>query len=245
MPDKQMSSPTQPLRDLTNVKFEIFIVTFTILPFVMLAIFYSLLPERVPHFLSITGEVKIWAEKTLLSVFRVPLLALITQTVCLLMKYGTLQSGALTSLETAGGQAMLRRQYLRLNAGLWDWFRWTVAFKMSAESLSTISLSLDRYKFLARSTFVITATAAAIGVGGALFYLYRLLRVRRDLKKTFADKYAPNPVDTRRVYGGFLYFNPSDPALFVSKFIFNLANKWAWILIACIFAYPLLVFLGA
>jgi len=244
MPNKQMfSSQTQPSRDLINIKFEIFIVAFTILPFFMLAYFYSLLPERVPQFLTLTGEVETWVEKSVISVFRVPLMAVVTQIVCLLMRYGTLQSGALASLEVASEQSKLQEQYLRLNAGLWDWFRWTVAFKMSAESLSTVFLSLERFKFLARPTFVITAMAALIGVAGALFYLYRLLVVRSAMKARFGAEHVPKPVDTRRVYGGFLYFNPSDPALFVSRFIFNFANKWTWILIACIITYPLLVFL--
>src|SRR5689334_12380310 len=236
------SSQTQPLRDLTNIKFEIFIVAFTILPFFILAYFYSVLPERVPQFLTLTGEVETWAEKSVISVFRVPLMAVLTQIVCLLMRYGTLQSGALASLEVASEQSKLQEQYLRLNAGLWDWFRWTVAFKMSAESLSTVFLSLERFKFLARPTFVITAMASLIGVAGALFYLYRLLAVKRDMKARFGDKHVPESVDMRRVYGGFLYFNPSDPALFVRKYIFNFANKWAWIFIACISTYPLLVF---
>ncbi len=236
------SSQTHPLRDLINIKFEIFIVAFTILPFFILAYFYSLLPDRVPQFLTVTGEVATWVEKSAISVFRVPLMAVLTQIVCLLMRYGTLQSGALASLEVASEQSKLREQYLRLNAGLWDWFRWTVAFKMSAESLSTVFLSLERFKFLARPTFVITAMASLIGVAGALFYLYRLLAVKRDMKARFGDEYVPKSVDTRRVYGGVLYFNPSDPALFVSKYIFNLANKWTWIFIACIITYPLLVF---
>jgi uncharacterized membrane protein len=95
MPDKQMfSSQTQPLRDLTNIKFEVFIVAFTVLPFFILAYFYSLLPERVPQFLTLTGEVATWVEKSVISIFRVPLMAVLTQIVCLLMRYGTLQSGA-------------------------------------------------------------------------------------------------------------------------------------------------------
>jgi uncharacterized membrane protein len=236
------SSQTQPLRDLTNIKFEISIIAFTILPFLILAYFYSLLPDRVPQFLTLTGDVATWADKSVISVFRVPLMAVLTQIVCVLMRYGTLQSGALASLEVAGEQSKLQEQYLRLNAGLWDWFRWTVAFKMSAESLSTVFLSLERFKLLARLTFMITAIASLIGVAGALFYLYRLLVVRREMKARFGDDYVPKPVDTRRVYGRILYFNPSDPALFVSKYIFNFANKWAWIFIACIITYPLLVF---
>jgi len=237
------SSQTQPLRDFTNIKFEIFIVAFTILPFFILAYFYPQLPERVPQFLTLTGEVETWAKKSVISVFRVPLMAVVTQIVCLLMRYGTLQYGALASLEIASEQSKLHEQYLRLNAGLWNWFRWTVAFKMSAESLSTVFLSLERFKSLARPTFIITAMASLIGVAGALVYLYRLLVVRRDMKARFGDEYVPKPVDARRVYGRALYFNPSDPALFVSKYIFNFANKWAWIFIACVITYPLLVFL--
>ena len=238
----EMSSQTQSLRDFTNIKFEIFIVAFTILPFFFLAYFYPLLPERVPQFLTLTGDVRTWAPKSLSSVFRVPLMAVVTQIVCLLMKYGTLQAGALASVEVSHEQTKLQEHYLRVNAGLWDWFRWTVAFKMSAESLSTVFLSLERLRFLARPTYVVTAMAALIGVAGALVYLYRLLAVRRDMKARFGDDYVPKPVDTRGVYGGVFYFNPSDPALFVSKYIFNFANKWVWLFIACIITYPLLVF---
>ena len=237
------AAQTQSLRNLTSIKFEIFVVAFTILPFFVLAYFYSVLPERVPQFLTLTGEVETWADKSVISVFRVPLMAVVTQIICLLMKYGTLQSAALASFEVASEQAKLQEQYLRINAGLWDWFRWTVAFKMSAESLSTVFLSLERFKFLARPTFVVTAIASLTGVVGALFYLYRPLVARRKMKARFGDEYVPKAVDTQRVYGRFLYFNPSDPALFVNKYIFNFANKWAWIFIACVITYPLLVFL--
>lgn len=181
--------------------------------------------------------------ESVISVFRVPLMAVVTQIVCLLMRYGTLQAGASASLDVAPAQPKLQQHYLHLNARLWDWFRWTVAFKMSAASLSTVFLSLDRFAYLAQPTFIITAVAALIGVAGALFYLYRLLVVRREMKTRFGSEYSEAPVDTRRVYAGVLYFNHSDPALFVSKYIFNFANKWVWLFIACIVAYPLLVFL--
>jgi len=47
---------------------------------------------------------------------------------------------------------------------------------MSAESLNTIFLSLDRFRFLSRPLFIISAIAAALGVIGALTYGYRSLR---------------------------------------------------------------------
>jgi uncharacterized membrane protein len=238
-----VSSQTQSLRRLTNTKFEVLIIALTVLPFIVMAYFYSVLPERVPQFLTLTGEVATWSQKTLGSVFRLPLMALVTQIFCLLIKYGTLQSGTIAFPEVTGEQAKLHEEYLRLNAGLWDWFRWTVAFKISVESVDTIFFSLERYRFLARPTFIITAVASLIGIVGALFYLYRLLVVSRDIKTRFGHDYPPAPVDQGRVYGGVLYVNPSDPALFVNKYGFNFANKWAWVVIACVIAYPLLVFL--
>jgi uncharacterized membrane protein len=243
-PHKRMSSSqSQRVGDYTSIPFEIFIAAFSILPFFVLAYFYSVLPDRVPLFMKLNGEVASWAEKSVLSVFRVPLMAVVTQVVCLLMKYGTVQSSAVAPLEIAVEQTKLQEHYLSLNAGLWDWFRWTVAFKMSAEFLNTIFLSLERFKVFSRPTFIITAIAALLGVAGALFYVYRLLVVRREMKEKFGDLNVQKPVDARHVHGGVLYFNPSDSALFVSKYVFNFANKWAWVFIACIIAYPLLVFL--
>ena len=234
---------SQRLREYTNIAFEIFVVAFSLLPFFVLAYFYSVLPGRVPLYMKLNGEVAVWAEKSVLSVFRVPLMAVVTQVVCLLMKYGTVQSKAIGPLELTTEQAKLQNQYLSLNAGLWDWFRWSVAFKMSAESIDTIFLSLVRFKFLSRPIFIITAIAALLGVAGALFYCYRLLVVRGEIKEKFGDAKIQTPVDARRVYGGFLYFNPSDSTLFSSKYVFNFTNKWVWVFIACVIAYPLMVFL--
>lgn len=237
------STQSRRLRANTNIPFEVFIAAFSILPFFVLASFYSVLPDRVPLFMQLNGEVAVWAEKSLLSVFRVPLMAVVTQVVCWLMKYGAVRSDAVAPPGLAIEQGKLREQYLSLNARLWDWFRWAVAFKMSAESLNTIFLSLERFKFLSRPVFIITAIATGLGVAGALFYGYRLFVVRREMKEKFVDAEVRKPVDVRHVYGGVLYFNPSDPSLFVSKYIFNFANKWAWVFIGCIIAYPLLVFL--
>ena len=233
----QISSPQfRRLRDYTSIPFEIFIVAFTLLPFLVLAYFYPVLSERVPLFLNLRGEVETWTEKSVLSVFRVPLMAVVMQVVCLLMKYGMVQS---QTPEIDVNHTKLWERYLGLNAGLWDWFRWTIAIKMIAESLDTIFLGVDRFKFLSRPAFIISVIATAIGVVGALFYVYRLLAMRREMKQKFVDARA---VDVRHVYGGILYFNRTDPALFAGKYLLNFGNKWAWVFIACFIAYPLLAF---
>lgn len=234
---------SQRLKDYTSIPFEIFIAAFSILPFFALAYFYTVLPERVPLFLNLSGDVAIWGEKNLLSVFRVPLMAVDTQLICWLMKYGTVKSATIAPLEISREQAEYRTQQVRLNAGLWDWFRCVVAFKMSAASLHMIFLSLERFRFLSRPTFIITAMAASFSIVGGLVYGYRLLALNRRLRRKSVDVKIQQPVDLRHVYAGVLYCNPSDSALFVDKYIFNFANKCAYVFIACIIAYPLLVFL--
>ena len=228
--------------DYTNILFEIFILTFSLLPFVVLAYFYTALPERVPLLLNLKGEVSTWAQKSALSVFRVPLMAVVFQVVCLLMKYGTIQAAGTASLQIDIARTKLQEQVLRLSNGLWDSFRWAIALKMSAESLDTIFLSLERFRFLSRPAFITSAIAAALGVVCALFYGYRLLALRREMKRKFVDGKVEDPVDARHVYGGILYFNRSNSALFVRRYVFNFGNKWAWVFVACIIAYPLLVF---
>ena len=232
---------TPQLRDYTSVPFEIFIAVFTILPFFLLAYFYPVLSDRVPLFMHLNGEVAEWAGKNVMTVFRVPLLALVTQVFCLLMKYGTIQSGAASPFVVETEQAKLYEQSLNVNAALWDWFRWTVAFKMMGESVNTITLSLD-LKWVSRMIFIFTAIAALVGVAGALFYGYQLLVLKRRMKQRFGELQLDRRTDATHVYGGFLYFNSSDSALFVDKYFFNFGNKWAWVFIACIIAYPLLVF---
>jgi uncharacterized membrane protein len=237
-----MGSPVSrvSLRNYTSISFEILIIALTILPFFVLAYFYSALPERVPLFLNLSGEVVEWSEKSWLSVFRVPLLAVVTQVFCLLVKYGAVESGNASLTNVGDDYARLQEQFVLLNVRLWDWFRLLVAFKLSASSLNTIFLSIERFKVFSSTAFAITFIAALLSIVPALFYCYRLIKVQREMKQRFGD--IKKPIDMRRVYGRFLYFNPADSALFVSKYIFNFANKWAWVFIACIIAYPLLVF---
>src|SRR5688500_805225 len=167
-----MQTASRRLIHYTNIPFEILIAFLTLLPFLVLAYFYSNLPDRVPLFLKLDGEVDVWGQKSVLSVFRVPAMAVITQVICLLMKYGAAQSA---SVDLSAQRLPIEEQYLRLQVGLWDWFRIAVASKMSAASFDTIFLSLERFKFLARPAFVISAVAALVGVAGALVYGYQMI----------------------------------------------------------------------
>lgn len=233
---------SQRLSDYTNIPVEILIAVFTILPFIVLAYFYSALPEHVPLFMHLNGDVAVWGEKNWLTVFRVALMAAITQVFCLLMKYGVLQTEPCLTFENDSAAGFYKQSAI-LSAGLWDWFRCLAAFKMCAASFDTIFLSIERFNFLSKPAFITTFFAALLSIPVALYYGYRLLIVRRKIKEIFGDAEIKKPVDTSCLYGGVVYFNQNDSALFVDKYIFNFANKWAYVFIACIIAYPLLVFL--
>lgn len=233
----------QRLSDHTNISVEIFVAAFTILPFLVLAYFYSALPERVPLFMTLKGEVAAWGEKNWLAVFRVALMATVTQVVCLLMKYSVLQSEVALPVEHDDDYARLYKQSAIINAGLWDWFRCIAALKMGAATLDIIFLSIERFKFLSKPAFIITFIVALLSLPVGIVYGYRLFILKREVKEKFGEVETRKPVEASRLYGGVLYFNPSDSALFVSKYVFNFANIWAWVFIACIIAYPLLVFL--
>ena len=139
----------------------------------------------------------------MLSVFRVALTAAVTQVVCLLMKYSVLQSAVALTAEEADDYARLYKRSTVLSASLWDWFRCLVALKMSAATLDTIFLSIERFKFLSKPAFIITFIVALLSIPVGLFYGYRLLILKRKMKDRLVEANARKPVDAGCVYGGY------------------------------------------
>jgi uncharacterized membrane protein len=226
-------------RDHTNVLFEAFILSFTVLPILVLIYFYPQLPERVPEYLNLHGEVEVWGRKSLASAFRLPLMAVDMQMLCLLMKYGLWQSGV-RPLEPGETHAI---ESLKLSSRLWDWFRALIAFKWGASSLEVIFLTNDRLHSLATAMRTISWAATILGIIGAGFYLYRLILVNRKSRQMGAESRANEQSQTSHPNAGIFYYNPSDPSLFVKKYGLNFANKWAYVFLLCLLCLPLLMFL--
>jgi uncharacterized membrane protein len=97
--------------------------------------------------------------------------------------------------------------------------------------------------------------AALLSIIAALLYGYRLWQTKTAMKRAGiqwkahqaelpdlkSDSKATRARRTNLI-GGFLYFNPHDPAMFVEKYLLNFGNKWSYAFIASLIAYPLLVF---
>jgi uncharacterized membrane protein len=232
--------PPNRFRDHTNVLFEVFIISFTVLPILVLIYFYSQLPERIPEYLNLHGEVEVWGRKSLASVFRLPLMAVDMQMLCLLMKYGLWQGGVVRPAQAAETYAT---ESLKLSSRLWDWFRALIAFKLGASSIEVIFLTNDRLHSLSTAMRIISWAAAVLGIIGAGFYLYRLIPVNRKLRQMSRPVEVNEQNQPSHLLAGIFYYNPWDPSLFVKKYWLNFANKWAYAFLLCLVCLPLLMFL--
>lgn len=248
------ATPSQDLRDYTNIAVEILVVVLTLAPILVLLYFYPGLPDQIPVFLNFRGEAEVWAAKSVASVFRVPAMAIDTQLICLLMKYGTVRSQRISTELKGVDEVYLDHQTRAtvLAARLWDWLRCMVAFKMAAASLEVVFMSNEQVRFLWTPAWAVTWLAALLSIAAAGWYGYRLWRLKRQMTASGITWKEINSralkssgmFNSGRVLGGFLYYNPNDPAMFVDKHLFNFGNKWVYVLIGCIVAYPLLVFIA-
>jgi len=57
----------------------------SIIPFPVLAIFYKTIPGQVPLFVDLAGNLTIMTTKSILSVFRLPVMGLMIQVICVAM----------------------------------------------------------------------------------------------------------------------------------------------------------------
>ena len=230
-------------RDTTSVLFELFIAILTLLPFLVLIYFYSSLPERIPEYLNLHGDVAVWGRKSLFSVFRLPLMALDLQTLCLLLKYGVRQGRATRPAEDIERLATYNEESIKMTMSLTDWFRAFIAIKLGASSLEVIFYSIERFHSLTTITRITSWAASILGIAGAAFYSYRLLSLNRKLKKSRGSARIPRPADGAHSRGGFFYYNPADPSWFSDKYLPNFANKWVYLFLGCLLFLPVLMFL--
>ena len=225
-------------RDVTNIAIELFIVTLVLLPFPVLIYFYSSLPERIPEYLNLHGDVEVWGRKNLFSVFRLALMGLDLQLLAFFMKYGVLQRYATAPKQPSES---FSSPSLRLISGLADWLRVMAAIKLFVSSVEVIFLTNERLRHLAIAARATSWIASILGVIGAGFILFGMFRMKQKLPPANAPR---NQLpDRMHVRGGIFYYNSADPLLFVDKYVFNFANKWLYVFLVCLAGLPLLMFL--
>jgi uncharacterized membrane protein len=234
--------PSQPpvirFRDHTSIAIEFLIAALTLLPFVVLSYFYSSLPPQIPEYLNLRGEVEVWGHKNLFSVFRLALMGLDLQVLAFFMKYGLWQRYVAQLRQPAD---RLASEMLCLMAGLTDWLRVMAAIKLFVSAIEVIFLTNDKFTSLAAATRAISWISSLLGVVGAVAYFYRALRLKRRMPPALVK--VEQSLNQTRVHGGILYYNSTDPSLFVDKYLFNFANPGTYVFLLCLLSLPLLMFL--
>jgi uncharacterized membrane protein len=235
MSDEPLSSRS---RHLSNIALELFIATLVLLPFLILIYFYPSLPDRIPEYLNLHGDVEVWGRKSWFSVFRLPLMALDLQLLTLFMKYGLWQRYASQPNQPSG---ILTPKSLRLLNGSVEWLRAMVAIKLFVSSIEVLFLTDNKFRSLAMAARAISWISSILGVIGAGLCFYAMYKLRRNSPPA-GDRRIQLP-DQKHVRGGIFYYNSADPSLFVDKYVFNLANKWLYVFLVCLLCLPLFMFL--
>ena len=140
---------TQSFSVYTNTFFEVLVAILTFAPILILIYFYQALPEQIPVFLNLRGEVEVWAPRSIASVFRVPAMGANLQLICLLMKYGTVKSQRSAALPGVDQMSFdYQNRVTVLSARFWDGLRCLVGIKMAAASLEVVFMSVVGLRFL-------------------------------------------------------------------------------------------------
>ena len=236
------TDPSPRLSDYASVTIEILVIVLSIAPIFLLIYDYPSLPDHIPVFLNLRGEVEKWAAKSVASVFRLPAMAIDLQLLCLLMKYAVVHAKPFLDDKSAEDYQQYQNTVTTLRSGLWDLLRCCVGIKMCAESLSILFLGDSRFPFLKTAIWAIPWIAAMLAIVGALVYGYKLLITKRRMTKVFGESPAPPKIDKTHLIAGFLYYNRDNPSPLIEKYGVNFANKWVYALVVCLAAYPVLVF---
>lgn len=130
-------------------------VILTIIPFVLLPIFYDSIPQQVPAFVDIKGNPTLMMNKSFFSVFRLPFMGIMTQIVCFTMY-------------------SVKLEYEKeKNQLLWISVSFLAALKMSLTSMEVLIYDNSEILNIFRTIVLIVVCIAVVGI---VFYGYLLYK---------------------------------------------------------------------
>lgn len=244
--ETKFASPlkTRKVSDHTILPFEILILAFIVAPFFILLYYYPQLPARFPVHFNATGEADDWINKSFVAVFFWIFFSAYMQAWLFVLKKDMTQAKLNAPASQAERYIFFKEQKLTINLYIIDWARVSIALLFAIISLLPLS---PLNPFLQTSLVTgLWMTAVAL-VGGISFYLYKLVKINREMDRELGDA---NPIRTTEAEGwksGLFYSNKNDPALFVEKiegmgFTINFANKRWLIHLAFIVGMEVLTF---
>jgi uncharacterized membrane protein len=235
------------LGDYTNIALEVLITLLTLLPIFTLIYFYPFLPDRIPVHWNWKGEPDRWARKSFTTAFFVPTMTIYLQGLFLLFKHGILQSKMTLPAEHTEEYLKGKEDILSVNLRLMDWVRFLITILLGAITVNLVCSVVNEFKNLMPAINITIAISGLLLVAGVAYYIYRLVKIDSELKKAAGRVYVQRQRDAEHWYGGgFFYYNPEDPSLFVEKMVgygytLNMGNRRVYIYIAYLGLIPLLL----
>lgn len=238
------------LSEYTNVYLEAAILLLTVIPSLLLIYYYPQLPEKIPTHWNWRGQPDEWARKSFGAVFFLSMMLVYMQGLFLLVKHGLI--GVKMTLPGERTEEYLRgkEEFLATTMRLMDWVRVLVATMMSSLLLNIVFSSVEHLRHLAIIAAVIDSLSTLLLVAASVYFIVRLIKIDRRLKRTVGRVYVQRGRDAAHWYaGGLFYYNPDDPSLFVEKLVgfgytFNMGNRRVYAYLAYMILLPLLLSWG-
>jgi uncharacterized membrane protein len=174
---------------------------------------YDLLPEQIPTHWGVTGEADAFTEKNPVSAILMPLTLLVMQIMFLGIQVGTKKSGIKLSA-TSTNASRIRQLTLRKYT---SWFMFLISF------LLTIMFSFFQLKTIHPDLFdgmTMVATPIiflVVVLAGTIAFAVKVGRSDKLDNNESGDPITTDFDEDSHWVGGLIYFNRSDPSIFVEK----------------------------
>lgn len=238
------------LADHTNLFLELMLALALLLPVGLLVYYYPELPEKLPVHWNAKGEPDGWARKSFLTVFLLPVLGVYLSVVFLAVKHGVLQTKLTLPAEQAQEYLRLKEKGIAMMVRLMDRLRLIVTVLFATLELNLLATTLERYAlwkpYLTVGLWGIVLSIPFL----AILSILGMVNLDAELREKVGRVYVQRPADAECWYwGGLIYYNPNDPAVFVEKLVgigmtVNMGN-WRALLYLAIFLVPIPFFVLA
>jgi len=246
----RLATPLKPrhLKDFSNSWVELLVIASMIAPFVILAIYYSLLPDVIPIHWNLMGEADRWAKKDAYSVFFLPVLAAFMQVFLIILKQDIIRARFRVPAEQAERILSLKEISLQANVGMIDWCRLVVGVLLGTVSLLILSPVVS--PSIADPINISIWVNLLVLFSGIAFYLYRMILVSREIKSLTGQITFQTADEMQGWTDGLFYYNPQDAAFMVEKpggigYTINFAHRRAVLYIALVLMPILISILSA
>lgn len=239
---------TRHFADYTRLWVEAVVLAITLGPVILLLCSYTGLPDQIPVHWNIAGEPDRWTRKSLGSVFFIPALSVYLQAIFLLVKYDLVHARMILPPEHTAEVLHYKDQFLKTSVHLTDWVRILLALLFAG--LAVLLADQSSSNIIPDSTALANTLiwiAAVLFLGGLSYFIWRLLRIKRDLALVSDQWNSPRSIDQQYWRdGGLVYSNPEDSAVLVEKLVglgytYNMANRGVYLRLATLVGVPVFI----